>query len=147
MLRRYNILLEIEKAGDGERIVASGTAADGSPITPILKETELGVEMLSRICERCDDANMSARKEQRKRLETLAAAAAAKAQSYEEFLSIMAKKGTYVVLSWTRTGEPFGVTYLDRATRCAWKGVMSNFEPSFFGKGKSTDFRKVKSTP
>lgn len=26
-------------------------------------------------------------------------------------------------------------------------GVMSNFEPSFFGKGKSTDFRKVKSTP
>ena len=25
--------------------------------------------------------------------------------------------------------------------------VMSNFEPSFFGKGKSTDFRKVKSTP
>ena len=65
---------------------------------------------------------MSARKEQRKRLETLAAAAAAKAQSYEEFRAIMAKKGTYVVLSWTRTGEPFGVTYLDRATRCAWKG-------------------------
>ena len=65
---------------------------------------------------------MSARKEQRKRLETLAAAAAAKAQSYEEFRAIMATKGTYVVLSWTRTGEPFGVTYLDRATRCAWKG-------------------------
>ena len=122
MLRRYNILLEIEKAGDGERVVASGTSADGTPITPILKESELGVEMLRRIRERCEEANMSARKEQRKRLETLAAAAAAKAQSYEEFRSIMAKKGTYVVLSWTRTGEPFGVTYLDRATRCAWKG-------------------------
>ena len=122
MLRRYNVLLEIERAGDGERIVASGTSADGTPITPILKESELGVEMLRRIRERCEEANMSARKEQRKRLETLAAAAAAKAQSYEEFRSIMAKKGTYVVISWTRTGEPFGVTYLDRATRCAWKG-------------------------
>lgn len=122
MLRRYNVLLEIERAGDGERIVASGTSPDGKPVTPILKETELGVEMLRRIRERCGEANMSARKEQRKRLETLAAAAAAKAQSYEEFRSIMAKKGTYVVLSWTRTREPFGVTYLDRATRCAWKG-------------------------
>ena len=25
--------------------------------------------------------------------------------------------------------------------------VTSNFESTFFGKGKSTDFRKVKSTP
>lgn len=122
MLRRYNILLEIERAGDGERIVASGTSPDGAPVTPILKETDLGVEMLRRIRVRCATANMPAYKEQRKRLETLAAAAAAKAQSYEEFLSIMAKKDTYVVLSWTRTGEPFDVTYLDRATRCAWNG-------------------------
>ena len=122
MLRRYNILLELEKAGDGERVVASGTSPDGTPVTPVLKEQEIGTEMLRRIRERCAAADMSARKEQRKRLETLAAAAAAKAQSYEEFRSIMAKKGTYVVLSWTRTGEPFGVTYLDRATRCAWKG-------------------------
>ena len=121
MLRRYNILLEIERAGDDERIVARGTSSDGTPVTNALMEDELGVEMLRRIRERCEEANMSARKEQRKRLETLAAAAA-KAQSYEEFRSIMAKKGTYVVLSWTRTGEPFGVTYLDRATRCAWKG-------------------------
>ena len=122
MLRRYNILLEIERAGDDERIVARGTSPDGTPVTNALMEDELGVEMLRRIRERCEEANMSARKEQRKRLETLAAAAAAKAQSYEEFRSIMAKKGTFVVLSWTRTGEPFGVTYLDRATRCAWKG-------------------------
>jgi hypothetical protein len=27
------------------------------------------------------------------------------------------------------------------------QGVTSNFESTFFGKGKSTDFRKVKSTP
>jgi hypothetical protein len=28
-----------------------------------------------------------------------------------------------------------------------WASVTSNFESTFFGKGKSTDFGKVKSTP
>lgn len=121
LLKRYNVLLELEN-GWKDRIVISGTSPDGKQITPSMTEDDLGIQMIQRIQEKCSNANMSARKEQRKRLETLAAAAAARAQSYEEFRAIMAKKGTYVAVSWTRTGEPFGVTYLDRATRCAWKG-------------------------
>ena len=40
----------------------------------------------------------------------------------------MFKKGPYVVLSWSRTGEPFGVTWLDRATKCAWKGSETDVD-------------------
>lgn len=124
MLRRYNILLEIERGEntDQDHIIASGTTASGERITPMLKESDLGVRMLERIREKCENANMAARREQRQRLEKLARAAAEVSSTYEEFRSIMERKGTYVVLSWTKDGAPFGVTYLDRATKCAWKG-------------------------
>lgn len=124
MLRRYNVLMEVERIADGqdEKVKVSGTDADGQPITPFMNETELGVIMLRRIREKCARENMYIRKDQRKRLVMLARAAADRAQSWSEFRELMERKGTYVVLSWTKEGEPFGVTYLDRATRCAWKG-------------------------
>ena len=122
MLRRYNILIEVEKGNSEERLVVSGTNPSGNPITPILRDEDLGLDMMQRIREKCEKSNMSARKEQRKRLESLARAAAIKANSFEDFRELMLKNGPYVVLSWSRTGEPFGVTWLDRATKCAWKG-------------------------
>lgn len=123
LLRRYNVLIEVE-GGDSpeERIVISGTNSSGKPITPIMHEEDLGLRMMERIKEKCENARMSSRKEQKKRIEGLARAAAKKANSFEEFRELMFKKGPYVVLSWSRTGEPFGVTWLDRATKCAWKG-------------------------
>ena len=124
MLRRYNVLMEVERVANGqdEKVKVSGTDTDGHPITPFMNETELGVKMLRRIREKCARENMYIRKDQRKRLVMLARAAADRAQSWSEFRELMERKGTYVVLSWTKDGEPFGVTYLDRATRCAWKG-------------------------
>lgn len=122
MLRRYNMLIELEGSISDEKLVISGTDATGKPITPMVKDEDLGIRMLERIREKCDGANMSARKEQKKRLEGLARAAAAKASSFDEFRTLMEKKGVYVVVSWSRNGDPFGVTWLDRATKCAWKG-------------------------
>lgn len=34
----------------------------------------------------------------------------------------MERKGVYAVLSWTKDGKLFGVTWVDRATKCIWKG-------------------------
>ena len=129
LLRRYNVLIEVE-GGDSpeERIVISGTDAAGRPITPIMRDKDLGLKMMERIKEKCDNAKMSSRKEQKKRIEGLARAAAKKARSFEEFRELMFKKGPYVVLSWSRTGEPFGVTWLDRATKCAWKGSETDVD-------------------
>lgn len=122
MLKRYNVLLEVERGEEDDHIVTCGTTSDGSQVTPLIRESELGIQMLERIREKCENANMAARREQRQRLEKLARAAAEVSATYEEFRSIMERKGTYVVLAWTRDGESFGVTYLDRATKCAWKG-------------------------
>ena len=123
LLRRYNVLIEVE-GGDSpeERIVISGTNAAGKPITPIMRDEDLGLRMMERIKDRCENARMSSRKEQRKHVEIVARAAAKKANSFEEFRELVFKKGPYVVFSWSRNGEPFGVTWLDRATKCAWKG-------------------------
>ena len=123
LLRRYNVLVEVE-GGDSpeEKLTIKGTNTSGKPITPSFSEEDLGLKMMERIKEKCDNAKMSSRKEQKKRIEGLARAASKKARSFEEFRELMFKKGPYVVLSWSRTGEPFGVTWLDRATKCAWKG-------------------------
>lgn len=123
LIRRYNTLIEIEDDGSEDgRIVVFGADGKGLPVTPPLREAEIGVELMRRIKDKCENTKMSFRKEQRKRLETLAAAAAAAAETYEDFCAIMEKKGAYVVVSWTKDGKPFGLTYLDRATKCAWKG-------------------------
>jgi len=60
-------------------------------------------------------------------------------------------------MSLREIGEVIGVSTgtVSREIRrnCDMRGyhryrcVTSNFESTFFGKGKSTDFRKVKSTP
>lgn len=124
LLRRYNVLIEVERnaTDDDGHIMVSGTGTDGMPITPIMHETEIGIEMMRRLKEKMEREKMSARKEQRKRLEGLARAAADYAGTWEQFQTVMEKKGVYVVLSWTKEGTPFGVTYIDRATRCCWKG-------------------------
>lgn len=122
MLRRYNVLLEIERSGASEKAVFSGTDGKGTTITPILSEDEIFPDFLRRLTEKAGKEKMHNRREQRTRLEQLARASASIAGDYDEFKSLLEKKGVIVVLSWSREGKPFGVTYLDKATRCAWKG-------------------------
>lgn len=125
MAKRYNIDIGIENSAYGEeRTILQGTDKKGEAITPRIEEDLLGINLLSEIRKKTDKEKMHNRREQRKRLEALAAAAAKSAGSYEDFLKIMHQKGVYVVLSWKNddSDEAFGVTYLDRTTKCAWKG-------------------------
>lgn len=128
MLRRYNVYMEIENGHTKDRIVLTGTKASGEMAHP-MNEKELGIDLLNRIQAKLDNERMSSRKEQKKRLEGLAKAAADASNSYKDFLKNMEKKGVWIFLSWKATDDDvFGVTYLDRATKCAWKGSETDVD-------------------
>ena len=123
LLRRYNILAELEKCDERERLVFFGTNGKGKTVTPQLYEKDFERDdMLSGIRAVYAKSKMSAKKEQRSRLESLAVAAAERSATFDDYRALMEKKGVYVVLSWTKDGDLFGVTWIDRATKCAWKG-------------------------
>lgn len=123
MLRRYNIIIEVEKDVSDGKIVMQGTDSKANPVTPPIHEAEIQEGLMESIREKAYKEKMRNRREQRERLEKLACAAAAASNNYDEFLRIMEKKGVWVILSWSPdSAEPFGLTYLDRATKCAWKG-------------------------
>lgn len=123
LLRRYKVEVGIEH-GDyiDDRIVMIGLDANYKPVTHKLNEKQLGIKMLEQIQDRIAESEKMYRRDQKKRLEALANAAADRCSTYEEFCELMDRKGVYVVVSWNKQDEAFGVTYLDRATRCAWKG-------------------------
>ena len=120
LLRRYNVLVEIEKSEDN--LVFSGTDSNGKIVTPLLHENEIGIDVLRQVREKISKEKMRNRKEQRERLEKLARATAKIATSFDDFKKLIEKKGVIVVLSFNKDNEVFGVTYLDKATKCAWKG-------------------------
>ena len=122
MLRRYRIIMELQRAGDKEDIILYGADADGSPCTPPVNAETVKEGLRLSIIDKCRNAKMSSRKRQNERINELTKAVAATSDSWEEFVATMERKGVFVVLSWNRNDEAFGVTYLDRATRCAWKG-------------------------
>ena len=121
--KRYNISIELENNMDDGRIVLSGTSPSGQTVTPLMYEENLGVDLLRRIKQKTEKENMSSRRQQRQRLEGLVKAAATSAATYKDFQAILEKKGVWIALSWkSNEDDIFGVTYLDRATKCAWKG-------------------------
>ena len=123
MLRRYNVELGIQGPENNAYVVIQGTDGYGQPVTPIIKETELGLTLLKTIEGKIEKEKMHNRREQRERLEKLARAAMKASKSFDEFRKNMEQKGVWVVLSWKQDSDDiFGVTYLDRATKCAWKG-------------------------
>ena len=133
MIRRYNILAAIERGTrDTDRIVLYGTDENGNKITPPVSEDDLGIELARIFREQADKEKMKYRREQKERIEKLAKAAAAAAINYDDFLAKMNQKGTIFVVSWTREGEPFGITYIDRATRCIWKGSETAVNMKWF---------------
>lgn len=130
LLRRYNILAELERKGENdERLVYFGTNKKGEPITPQLYESDFNRnDMLSAIRQKAESVKMSSKKDQKKRIEQLSNAAAKASGSMEEFRAIMERKGVYAVLSWTKDGKLFGVTWVDRATKCIWKGSETSVD-------------------
>lgn len=121
LLRRYNVLAEIEQDGSEGTIKLAGVDSREKIITPPIGNEETGLDLMRLLRERMDSTKMSQKREQRTRIEALAQAAADAAPTWDAFVRTMEKKGVWVVMSWTADGKPFGVTWLDRATKCAWK--------------------------
>lgn len=128
LMKRYSLRLEAEESIYHERLVMSGIKLSKKEdsfkiVTPFLSEKDLETDYLSRIRTKIENEKMPARKEQKSRIEKLTLAAAGVAKTYDEFLSIMEKKGVWVMQSWKKDDSgPFGITYIDRATKCIWKG-------------------------
>ena len=129
LLRRYRVDVGIEgESTEFKHLVMYGTDQDCNAVTRRMTENMLGIKMLEQVSERISESEKLYRKEQKKRLEGLAAASAERCSSFEEYRALMEKKGVYVVVSWSKDGAPFGLTYLDRATRCGWKGSESSVD-------------------
>ena len=122
LLRRYRLIMDIEGREDSEPLVIFGANKKDEAVTKPILESDINMRLFERILKKANSTSMSSRKEQRQRLEKLIDLASDASSSFEEFRRTMEKKGVYVIVSFTRDGSPFGVTYLDRATRCAWKG-------------------------
>ena len=135
LIRRYLVEVGIEH-GDyiEDRLVMTGLDANYKAVTHKMTEKQLGIKMLEQIQDRIADSEKMYRRDQKRRLEGLANAAADRCSTYEEFCQLMDKKGVYVVVSWNRENEPFGVTYLDRATKCAWKGSETKVDLAWLKK-------------
>lgn len=115
---RYNTSADII----GDELQFQGLSKNGDSAHEPRPEGELGINALEQVTERCLKSNMKKRKSQIERINKMASECAEKAQSWDEFKKMMSQKGIYTVISWSEENSPFGVTWLDRATRCAFKG-------------------------
>ena len=120
-LMRLRFATEVELNGD--KLTFTGlNGPDGEKCTPPVTEAAIGISAGQRILDKIASTDMNQKRRQRERLEGLAFAAAKESKSFKGFLRLMERKGVYCVVSRTTDGQPFGLTWLDRATRCAWKG-------------------------
>lgn len=117
MKRRFNVEAEAQDNG----YCFWGLDDKGLKATKPLTGQELGLDIIRAVEEKCRNTKMSARKAQRERLEKEVRLAAQDAATMAQFRKALSKKGITAVIHWTQDGKPFGLTWLDRATRCAWK--------------------------
>lgn len=89
---------------------------------PCIFDDELGFDALVEIDAVIDKTKMSQKKSQRERVERVSKWAMENSDNFIQFRQKMEQKGIYTVVSWTADGKPFGLTWLDMATHCAWKG-------------------------
>lgn len=115
---RYNC--EVDELDGG--FTYAGLDKKGKICTQILTESELSLPCFDEIVEKCVESDVKHLKSQRKRIETYAELAMKDCKTLKEFRQRMSKKGIYLSISFTEEGEPFGITWLDRATKCAFKG-------------------------
>ena len=117
---RWRFKVESEEQENG--LVFFGLDKKGVKITRAINEGNIGIEASEEIIQKCISADMKKRKSQRERIEAIAEDEIKDCPSLKEYRKRMHKKGIYVVISYTEEGRPFGLTWLDRATKCAFKG-------------------------
>lgn len=121
MLLKWRYSVEAEEYSNSFTYI--GLKASGEyDNTPIIKERDLKLNATIEVENKIASTDMKVRRRQKERLENEIKQAINDADSWEGFRKAAAKKGIYVVLSWNVNDEAFGVTYIDRATRCIWKG-------------------------
>lgn len=129
---RFNTDVEIHGSVNNEglddMLEYAGLGKSGKEVTTPVNEKELGIKALDDVLQKCAATEMKHRKAQRERLEKLAAWAAEKSESWEDFRKLMERKGVITVISWSEQNEAFGLTWLDRATKCAWKGSETSVD-------------------
>lgn len=119
-LLRWRFNTEVKAYND--KLYYIGLDGKGNGCTPPNVEDNLGLSAMREMLQRCADTDMRKRKSQRLRLERIIRESAAEADSYEAFRKDIERKGVLLAVSWTENDEPFGLTWMDRGTRCIWKG-------------------------
>ena len=125
-LMKYRFNTEVAEMGDG--LQYTGLDEKGVTVTTPMSETEIGINALKEVVDKTATTKMSQKKSQRERLEKLARWAAEESKSWDDFRKLMAKKGVITCVSWTKDNQAFGITWLDRATKCAWKGSETDVD-------------------
>lgn len=123
LLKRHNILIEKQKdRNNHDFLLMFGTDRNGKPVMQPISDKTLGTSYLSQIEEKGSKVKMSEKVAQKKRLEGIAKGAASLADSWTKFNELLERKGISLAVSFTEAGDPFGLTWTDRGTRCIWKG-------------------------
>lgn len=93
------------------------------PSTPNISEDELNIDATTEVHNKIEQTlAYPSRRAQKERIQKNVTLCAKTAKNWEEFTKALEKKGIYAVLSWTESGKIFGITWLDRATKNAFKG-------------------------
>lgn len=119
-IMRWRFNCDVEEQEDG--FTYAGLDRNGETCTPRLNEKDLGLNTHEKIIEKCTNADIKKKKRQKERIEKTAEEAIKDCSSFKEFRKRMNEKGIFVVISYTEDGDAFGLTWLDIATKCAFKG-------------------------
>ncbi len=127
MRNRFNVEVEVTDHG----ITYAGLDAEGHRNTTPLDQATVGIDSLSEIERKCTSVNIKKHIRQKERLETVVLAASEEAKSWKDFSGRLKKKGINVILHKNVNDNIFGVTWLDRATRHAWKGSDTRIDSTW----------------
>lgn len=96
-----------------------GLDKDMKPCTNPVHERELEKHCMEEVS---DALNRPMNKYQRKHVEEVCKECMSQSKSWEEYARKTEKLGVMTLVHRNSEGKPFGITYLDKVTRCIWKG-------------------------
>lgn len=117
-----------------DEIYFIGLDDNGLGCTPPVKSSSIYIPAMRNVLQRCADTDIKSKKRQRERLEGIVKDVAGEAESWKAFRYDLQKKGVYLAISWTDNSEPFGVTWIDRGTKCIWKGSETGTDLAWIKK-------------
>lgn len=119
LLRRRYMVECIEWGNDFALI---GSDRNDKSKTPPVTGAELGIEIRERVDRRCSNNDRKKLKKERERMEKAIKEEAVEASSLKDLQSRLALKHIFMSVAWSRTGDAFGLTWIDGRSRCIWKG-------------------------